>query len=73
MSTYKRGQAQPVTLLIMYWLVGALAAAGCMSSAGERELLPEAREGVFFTRFAEAQREALGQNKHILLDMWRPG
>jgi hypothetical protein len=57
----------------LVWFLGAAGLAGCMGSAGEVELVPESREGIFYTSFEEAQREAQSQNKHILLDMWRPG
>jgi len=57
----------------LVWFLGAASIAGCMGRSGEVELVPESREGVFFTSFEDAQREAQSQNKHILLDMWRPG
>lgn len=65
------GRKAGATLLCILW--GALALTGCMGTSGDVELLPESREGMFYNVFAEAQQEAQKQNKHILLDLWRPG
>jgi hypothetical protein len=46
---------------------------GCSAVPGETQLVPESRDGMFYTVFAEAQRDAAAADKYILLEMWRPG
>jgi hypothetical protein len=47
--------------------------AGCARQAGELDVLPQAREGMFYTSLAEAQQVARKAGKHLLVDVWRPG
>ena len=47
--------------------------AGCSTPPGETQLVPDTKDGMFYTVFAEAQREAAESDKYILLEMWRPG
>ena len=55
-------------------LLGAVAGGlTACSPQGEVQLLTEAREGVFYTNWDEARQVAQRENKHILLDLWRPG
>ena len=56
----------------MVLLVLLVALSGCMTT-GEQALLPEPKEGLFYNEFAVAQQEALANDKHILLEFWRPG
>jgi len=72
-QTYITAKGRTARAALVCLLSGAAALAGCMGTSGEVELLPESREGMFYNVFAEAQQEALKQNKHILLDLWRPG
>ena len=46
---------------------------GCSVTPGDTQLVPESRDGMFYTAFAEAQREAEASDKYILVEMWRPG
>jgi hypothetical protein len=56
--------------IVALTLVSAL---GCSVTPGDTQLVPESRDGMFYTVFAEAQREAVTSDKYILLEMWRPG
>ena len=56
-----------ITALILALLMG------CSVTPGETQLVPETRDGIFYTDFAAAQAEAAASDKYILLDMWRPG
>jgi hypothetical protein len=59
-----------ITILLI--LAGAaILTSGCGSR--ETQLLPAARDGIFYTSFAEAEQVAQADGKHILLDLWRPG
>jgi|WetSurSiteA1Bulk_404760.scaffolds.fasta_scaffold698341_2 hypothetical protein len=66
-----------VRAALALWTLPLLgAAAGCLTACspqGEVQLLTEPREGVFYTSWEEARQVAQRENKHILLDLWRPG
>jgi hypothetical protein len=53
--------------------VTALATWACSRQVNLVQLVPETREGMFYLNFAEAREVAQREDKHILLDFWRPG
>jgi hypothetical protein len=59
-------------ITVLQILAGAIIfLAGC--GTREVQLLPAARDGIFYTSFAEAVQIARANDKHILLELWRPG
>lgn len=70
----KTNSIRPLAVTVLAgWATAAILLSACAQKNAEVQLQPETREGLFYLQFAEAREVAQRENKHLLVDFWRPG